>query len=613
MVARVLDCEAVVLTLWRQTAPSIGVSGIAVEAARRLAAMLEPVGDHPSGSVPDAGTLADTRTLSFRTELGQLGLRSAIRAPLTLGGDVAGLLLALGAEERRPDPALLNALARMCEFAIEYGLSAETNETSSDLDALVLSTDSFESLMTAMTRLLSERLGRVSVGVSLLDHDSGLLITADGSFGLPRSVTKNYSIDPNDLHSNAARVFELRRPFASNRVIGDPAILQSYPIAFGIESMLALPLVVSGRSTGVLLIANKAGGFTAGDMEVATTTTPQIALAVELTRLAEARRFEHRAESLVADLRVVSADAHTDAERLRSVLRRTLELLAADELRLDGGPDIVVRTESSAVGPAPYSIDVECGGADPAALVLRATRTFGDFTPSERRLLGDLARVISEAMIVHQTKRQEAELAQHRERQRIADDLHDDVSQLLFVAQLALDARPEPEIRRASELIRRAENALRDAIFVLQSPPDAPTAELGALVTAFREEWGIRVRVSIDPRIDELLPSALARELVRAARECLTNAAKHAQPRNVSLTARVADDASEVELCVSDDGVGFEHDRDQPSAASPRGYGLRALRRRISGHRGSVSVRANPATGTTVTVRMVISGAPDAD
>lgn len=474
MVRGMLRCDAVVVALWGD-GHGVGADGIAPALARQLALSYGP--DAPP---TDAGPLAH--------EL--LGYVDAARSSLSREGRVVGLVFALSHGER-PDVALLDALARTCEFALEYG-SAHTT-TPQELEALEVHADSFASLLPALTRMIERAVGPVTVGVSVLDEATGTLSTADGSFGLPTALTRRYAVDPNDLHSNAARVFELQRPFVSNHVIGDPAILQDYPRAFGITSMIALPLVVGGRSIGVLMIANLPAGFRAEDLERATALAPRISVAVELARTGEARR------------------------RSRS---------------------------------------------------------------------------------------QEAELLQHRERQRIADDLHDHVSQLLFAAQLALDrARGEgaadDDVRSASELVRRAETALRDAIFVLESPTGPLSAELASVARAARDQWGVDVVDEVDPALDARVPPEITAELVRAARECLTNAAKHAGPCVVHLAVTpVGRDA--VRLTVTDDGTGAR-------SGTSTGHGLASLRRRAADLGGELTLRSGPG-GTGVALLLPLPG-----
>lgn len=475
MVRRMLRCDAVVVAVW-DDGSAIGVDGIDAEAARELVIPFGPDGNRDD---VDPGPLAHEA----------LGFADAVRTSLSQGGRVIGLVIALS-RGGRPDAALVQALARTCEFSIEFQQTG--SPAAGELDALELHADSFASLMPALTTMVQRVLGPVTVGVSVLDSATGALLTADGSFGLPTALTRQYRIDPNDLHSNAARVFELQRPYVSNAVIGDPAILQDYPRAFGITSMIALPLVARGRSIGVLLIANQPGGFTTEDFERAAELAPRIAVAIELARIGEDRR---------------------------------------------------------------------------------------------------------------RSRQREAELLQHRERQRIADDLHDHVSQLLFAAQLALDDARQTQphggaVRTASDLIRRAETALRDAIFVLGSPPLALSAELAAVAGAAREQWGITVVESVDPALDGRVPPDVAAELVRTARESLTNAAKHAGRCVVHLALEAVGDAA-VRLRVSDDGPG--------TGSGAAGHGLAALRRRAAALGGELTVESTVG-GTDVVLQLLLPG-----
>lgn len=471
MVRRMLRCDAVVVALAAGGIPgagAVGADGVAPVVARQLVLPYVPDAP-PAGPGPLAHEL--------------LGYVDAARSSLSRDGRVVGLVFALS-RSGRPDIALLDALARTCEFTLEYRQTPTT--APQELEALELHAESFAALLPALTRMVVHAVGTVTVGVSVLDELTGTLSTADGSFGLRTTLTRQYSIDPHDLHSNAARVFELQRPFISNHVIGDPAILQDYPRAFGITSMIALPLVVAGRSIGVLMIANLPGGFDAGDLERASALTPRTAVAVELARIAEARR----------------------RDRLR-----------------------------------------------------------------------------------------EAELLQHRERQRIADDLHDHVSQLLFAAQLALDRAPQQgtSVPAAAELVRRAETALRDTISVLQSPSGPLSTELASVACTAREQWGIDVVESIDPALDARVEPEIGAALVRAAGECLTNAAKHAGPCVVHLAVAAAGPHA-VRLSVTDDGAGARSD-------SGAGHGLSSLRRRAGDLGGELTLTSGP-DGTSVVLML---------
>ncbi|MBK0418813.1 GAF domain-containing protein [Leucobacter sp. CSA1] len=609
-VATVTRFDAAILTVWGESGdPAVGSHGISKSRANDLARLILPARDTGAGGGGAQGS-ADG---SFRQRLTEFGFTSSSRVPVTRDDQVIGLLVVLAAEPRHPDPPLLSALARVCESALEYRQAPTAAPDLTDLDALVLSTDSFTTLIEAMTVALSAKLGEVGVGLSVADDDTGLLITADGSFGLPASVTRRFPIDPGDLHSNAARVFELQQPFASNHVIGDPAVLQNYPQAFGIRSMLALPLVVAARSIGVLMIVNKENGFDADDMGVVLPVLPRLSLAVELTRLSERRRFAYEADGIVAALRIAALASPPDETRITGIVDETRRLLAADHLAVHRGraaSSSGSRMEIPSRGPLGSLMELPCGG-NAGNLVLRAERASNGFGRSERALLADLAQVLSEAASLQQTRRQEEELAQHRERQRIADDLHDDVSQLLFAAQLALTAEPEPEVPRAIELVRTAEAALRDAIFLLEAPPDPLSRQIEGTLASVREQWGLAIESVIEQAVDGVSDPTGA-ELLRAARECLVNAAKHSDASRVRITVRVVDDGRSVELVVVDDGVGLSEldggKRTSERARRPETmkHGLRAMHRRAEAQGGELTVESLTTGGTRASLRLPV-------
>ena len=96
------------------------------------------------------------------------------------------------------------------------------------------------------------------------------------------------------------------------------------------------------------------------------------------------------------------------------------------------------------------------------------------------------------------------------------------------------------------------------------------------------------VRVTGDVRE---LPTRVEVVLLRAAQEALTNVRRHARAREAGVV--LAYTAGAVRLVVRDDGQGFD-----PSAV--RGYGLDGMRSRASQVDGTLSVRSDPSTGTTV-------------
>jgi signal transduction histidine kinase len=94
------------------------------------------------------------------------------------------------------------------------------------------------------------------------------------------------------------------------------------------------------------------------------------------------------------------------------------------------------------------------------------------------------------------------------------------------------------------------------------------------------------------------LPAGLAQNLPQIAREAVANAVRHAHAGRIWVTLGVRE--HEVHIRIRDNGGGLRNE-------SPPGYyGLRDLHERTHGHGGAVAIRAAPAQGTAVEVRVPI-------
>jgi two-component system NarL family sensor kinase len=267
--------------------------------------------------------------------------------------------------------------------------------------------------------------------------------------------------------------------------------------------------------------------------------------------------------------------------------------------QLAGARTLLVEHRDGGDAPGqPDTWEVDCGAPGGDALVLRAGPPEGGFHPREERLLFDVARVVGDHESRRIAERRDAEIARHHERQRIADDLHDDVSQLLFAARLALNGTSQPDISGARELLQRAEVALREAIFVLASAPEPLSEQITRLVAAARAQWSVEIAAQVDPELDAIVSSECARELSRAAAELLANAGKHAPHAQVRL--KIDQVGHFVELTVVDNGTPPRQDL---AAQSPAGHGLRALQRRATEYGGNVTV-SRSQRGTRVVLRL---------
>jgi signal transduction histidine kinase len=229
-----------------------------------------------------------------------------------------------------------------------------------------------------------------------------------------------------------------------------------------------------------------------------------------------------------------------------------------------------------------------------------------DFTDEDEELIELLAAhaaiAITNARLYEQTK----ELSIVAERNRLALDLHDAVSQKLFALVLSAEAADtllEREPRAAREqvtklqaLAQEALDELRTLVFELR-PPDLEKDGLGGAlrkhVDLMRRLQPLEIELVLD---GELAPDGTRdRELFRIAQEALQNAIKHANA--CSIAVRLSADAGRFLLEIEDDGVGF--DPEAPGTRSRR-LGLTSMEERARRIGGALEIRSAPDAGTTV-------------
>jgi signal transduction histidine kinase len=113
------------------------------------------------------------------------------------------------------------------------------------------------------------------------------------------------------------------------------------------------------------------------------------------------------------------------------------------------------------------------------------------------------------------------------------------------------------------------------------------------LATVTESIYKLRVRVDGDLGTTQL-ESRVVTHLYRIAQEAVTNAVKHAQADAIRI--EVKSDRGVTRLRVVDNGVGIPGNGDHHE-----GLGLRVMRQRATSIRATLSVKANPSGGTTVT------------
>lgn len=206
--------------------------------------------------------------------------------------------------------------------------------------------------------------------------------------------------------------------------------------------------------------------------------------------------------------------------------------------------------------------------------------------------------------------------AEHAERRRIAEMLHDDVQQLLFGAQTHLqllredvanerlgdlDAHLDETDRYITESIDKTRH-----LGVELAPPSLDDDDLAvtihSLVAQMRAFHGLEVDVAIESPL--LVRERTVRIVVhQTVRELLFNIVKHANVGRARIEVTLLD--GQLDVNVSDDGDGFTIDK---LLIDPEwsGHGLGTLRQRLSVVGGSLSLESVPGDGTRARVRLPV-------
>ena len=229
-----------------------------------------------------------------------------------------------------------------------------------------------------------------------------------------------------------------------------------------------------------------------------------------------------------------------------------------------------------------------------------------EFSVGDQHFIEVLASHAAIAITNARLYEQSRELSVLSERNRLALELHDVVSQKLYSLVLTAEAAAtlldrdaagaRAQVGKLQEIAKQALDELRSLIFELRPPDLVQDGLCGAL----RKHVEVLRRVQsaeVDMEGDLELPADPKRdaEVFRIAQEAMQNALRHAQANRVVL--RLSGDNGHLQLEVVDDGVGF--DPVAPDVRSRR-LGLTSMEERARRIGGRLDIRSAKGEGTTV-------------
>jgi signal transduction histidine kinase len=200
--------------------------------------------------------------------------------------------------------------------------------------------------------------------------------------------------------------------------------------------------------------------------------------------------------------------------------------------------------------------------------------------------------------------------SQEQERQRIARELHDDMSQKIALLNLEVDqiadeviadghrSRLEQVSSQIGEIARDLSN-LSHRLHPSRLQSLGLTESVRLLCSEISQRRQVNVEFSsgelphaVDPRVSLCL--------YRIAQEALHNVAKHSQARAASV--ELTREGNEVHLQIADTGIGFD-----PVAIERAGLGLVSMRERVGVLKGDLVINATPGGGTRIGVRVPLT------
>jgi signal transduction histidine kinase len=205
--------------------------------------------------------------------------------------------------------------------------------------------------------------------------------------------------------------------------------------------------------------------------------------------------------------------------------------------------------------------------------------------------------------------------SQERERQRIAAELHDGLSQSLVIirrrALVCLEASDDQErtrehLQEIAEATRQALEEVREAVFDLH-PQQLDRLGLTGAVSdlldrvAGAQGWQLTKRLD---ELDGLLTKEAENSLYRIVQESINNISKHARATTVAVT--VSRKPDQIELAIEDNGVGFAA---EIGGVLQTGFGLQGIVERARLLGGQVFIESLPGKGTGIRLRLPLKDA----
>ena len=496
-------------------------------------------------------------------------------------------------------------------------------------------------------------------GIYLLNEETQILsIHAQRGFS-PEFATAIDHLEIGEGFSGI--VVESGDPLVIRDITKDKRLSRGIVKEEGLRSLLVVPLCSKSRTLGtIFLVSKEIRGFSEDETGLLITAGQQIGVAVDNASMFQAQQRRAEQFRVIGEVgRQITSIMEID-QLLDQVAHSIHKTFGYDHVaiamieddfavyRVGAGPlwdnpafnfnpsHLKIGSEGitgrvAASGELIYQPDVR---EDPGYVEMKGSKTLSEVTvpikvkdkvigvldaQSERVnafddtdlvVLQSLADQTAVAIENAQLYRQAKQLAVVEERNRLARELHDSVTQALYGITLhaeaafrQLDARNVALANEQLEELRStAQEALREMrLLIFELRPSV--VEMQGLIPALRarleaveERAGMKVEINVDENLE--LSDRIQDGLYRIAQEALNNALKHAKANQIILN--LTGTMSRVRMEVMDDGVGFKPDE----SVEGGGLGLDGIIERAELLNGELTLDSWPGRGTTIRIEV---------
>lgn len=199
---------------------------------------------------------------------------------------------------------------------------------------------------------------------------------------------------------------------------------------------------------------------------------------------------------------------------------------------------------------------------------------------------------------------------QEKERQRLANELHDDLGSLLTTLKFHFDAFRDNRSQQSSqsdELFDQTDKLLDEAYLKVRTIAHSrntgvdPNEGLVPAIKLFASKVSVMNSLTLevnDHGMDTRLSNPLEITAFRIIQELITNIVKHSKA--TAATIHLTQHENSINLMIEDNGTGFDLSNVKPSG----GMGLYSIQKRVEGLGGSVTIESTSQSGTTVIIEL---------